>query len=173
MNKIAVLLLVPTLVVGGAVASTPVVLVDVDAADAPHLVAPVPVPVARAALALAPEEARWVEAPELARRLPGLERAVDALRGADDGVFVRVEDGDERVRVSKDGGLLRVRAVDGPATRVSVDVPFRLAEAVLRAYDRERAAFRSSGLIAALGTAPDGELVRVLDGEEEVGIRVW
>lgn len=173
MNKIALLVLVPALLVGGAVVNTSVLLVDVDAGDAPHLVVPVPLPVARAALALAPDEARWVEAPEVARHLPMLERVVGALGESPDGVLVEVEDDDERVEVAKHGDIVRVRASDGPGTSVDVDVPIRSARAVLRAYDRDRRSFRSSGLLAALGTVPDGELVHVLDGENEVELRMW
>lgn len=173
MNKLALLVLVPTLLVGGAVVNTSVLVVDVDAGDAPHLVVPVPLPVARAALALAPDQARWVQSPDLAGHLPRLERIVGALGESPDGVFVEVEDGDERVKISKDDGVLRVRASDGPETTVDVDVPVRLADAVLRAYDRDRRSFRSSGLLAALGTVPDGDFVRVLDGEDEVEIRMW
>lgn len=173
MNKLAVAVLVPALLVGGVAASTSVVLVDVDAADAPHMVVPVPVPVARAALAFAPDEAQWVDAPELAEHLPTVEKAVAALGEAPDGVLVEVEDGEDRVLISKEGDLLRVRAGDGPGTKVDVNVPIASASAALQAYDRGRRSFRVGGLLAALGTVPGGELVHVLDGRDEVEIRMW
>lgn len=173
MNKIAVAVLVPALLVGGAAMNTSVLVVDVDAEDAPRMVFPVPLPVARAALAFAPDEARWIEAPDLAEHLPRVRRAIAALGDAPDGVLVEVEDGEEHVRVSKQGDVLRVRVTDGPGTDVDVDVPIASAGAALGAYDRERGSFRAAGLLAALGSVPDGDLVRVLDDSDEVQVSMW
>lgn len=172
-RKLAAVALVPALLLGGAVANTSVLVVDVQTPDSPHLVIPVPLPLARAGLAFAPDEARRVELPGLAEHLPAARKAVAALRGAPDGVFVELHDRDEHVRITKEDDLLRVRVIDGARTKVDVRLPLAVAEEALRAYDAEGGSFDTSGLAAALGSAPGGELVHVLDGDDEVSIRMW
>jgi len=173
MNKLAAIALFPVLVVGGAVANTSVLMVDVDTAEGPDITVPVPLPMARAGLWFAPDEAKRVEALELAEHLPHARKAVAALRQAPDGVFVEVHDRDEHVKIVKEGESLRVRVIDGSRTSVDVRVPLAAAEKALDAYDREERTFDTSDLVAALGSAPRGELVHVLDGEDEVRIRMW
>lgn len=172
-RRLAAVAAVPALLLGGAVMNTSVVVVDVQTPDSPHLVIPVPLPLARAGLALAPERAKRVEAPELAEHLPAAKRAVQALREAPDGVFVEFHDRSEQVRITKEADLLRVRVVDGSGTNVDVSFPLAAAGEALRSYDREDRSFDTSGLVAALAAAPRGELVRVLDGDDEVSIRMW
>lgn len=172
-RKLAAVAIVPALLLGGAAVNTSVLVVDVQTPDSPHLVIPVPLPLARAGLALAPDEARRVEVPELAEHLPAAKKAVAALREASDGVFVEIRGRDEHVRIAKEDDLLRIRVIDGSKTKVDVSVPLAAAGEALLAYDREERSFDTSDLVAALGTAPSGELVRVLDGEDEVGIRLW
>lgn len=172
-RKLAAAAVVPALLMGGAVASTSIVTVDVDAADGPHLVVPVPLPLARAGLAFAPDDARRVEVPELAEHLPQVRRAVRTLRNAPDGVIVEVHGEGEHVIVAKEEDALRVQAVEGERTRADVRVPLRAADAVLRAYDPETRSFETPALVAALGAAPGGELVRVVDGDDEVSVRIW
>lgn len=173
MGKIAAVALLPAFLVGGAVMNSSVLLVDVQEPDAPHMVIPVPLSVVRAGLAFAPDEARRVRAPELAEHLPRLARLVDELRGAPDAVLVRVDDRDEHVDVSKEGDALRVRVVDGEHTAAKIDLPLRSVKALLEAYDAEDRAFRTPDLVSALRTVPRGEVLRVLDGETEVQVRMW
>lgn len=172
-RKLAAVAIVPALLLGGAVANTSVLVVDVQTPDSPNLVIPVPLPLARAGLAFAPDEARRVEVPELAVHLPAAKRAVASLREAPDGVLVEFHDRDEHVRITKEDDLLRVHVIDGPRTEVDVSFPLAAAEEALRAYDIEGRSFDTSDLVAALGTAPGGELVHVLDGDDEVSIRMW
>lgn len=171
-RKLAAVAVLPALLVGGAVANTSIVTVDVDTADGPHLALPVPLPLARAGLAFAPDEARRVEVPEVAEHVPQIRRVVEALRDAPDAVIVDVEDGEEHVSVAKEGDALRVHVVDGERTTADVRLPLGSADAVLRAYDAETRSFETSELVAAVGAAPAGELVRVVDGEDEVSVRI-
>ncbi len=171
-RKLAAIAVLPALLLGGAAVNTSVLMVDVDTADGPHIVLPVPLPLARAGLAFAPDEARRVEVPELAEHLPHARRVVETLRDAPDAVIVDVEDGEEHVSVVKEGDVLRVRVVDGERTTADVRLPLGSADAVLRAYDVETRSFETSELVAALGAAPGGDLVRVLDGADEVSVRI-
>lgn len=157
--------------VAGVMVHSGVMLVDVQEADGAHLVIPVPLAIARAGLAFAPNEAKYIHAPRVAEYLPHADRAVDALRDAPDGLLLEVEDGDAHVTIVKEGDVLRVRAIDGPGSSAEMTIPLRSAEAALRAYDRERGHFRTSKLVSALGAAPHGEIVNVVDGEDRVRIR--
>lgn len=172
-RKLAAVAVVPALLLGGAAMNTSVLVVDVQTADSPHLVLPVPMPLARAGLAFAPNEAKRVEVPELAEHLPGARKAVAALRQAPDGVFVEVRDGEEHVRITSEEDVLRVNVIDGSRTTVDLRLPLAAAEEALDAYDVGEGSFDTSELVAALGSGPGGELVHVLDGEDEVSIRLW
>ena len=173
MSKLAAIALFPVLVVGGAVVNTSVLMVDVDTPEGPDITVPVPLPMARAGLWFAPDEAKRVKAPELAEHLPHVMKAVAALRRAPDGVFVEVRDRDEHVEIVKEGDDLRVHVIDGSRTTVNVRFPLAAAQKALDAYDRDERTFDTSELVAALGSAPRGELVHVLDGEDEVRISMW
>ncbi len=172
-RKLAAVAVVPALLLGGAAMNTSVLVVDVQTPDSPHLVLPVPMPLARAGLAFAPDEAKRVQAPELADHLPEAKKAVAVLREAPDGVFVGVRDGDEHVKITKEDDILRVHVIDGSRTTVDVRFPLAAAAEALEAYDVEEGSFATSDLVAALGSGPGGELVHVLDGEDEVSIRMW
>lgn len=173
MSKLAAIALFPVLVVGGAVVNTSVLLVDVDTPEGPDVTVPVPLPVARAGLWFAPEQARRVKAPELAEHLPRVRKIVKALEDAPDGVFVEVRDRDEYVEIIKEDDDLRVHVIDGSRTTVDVRFPLAAAQKALDAYDRDERTFDTSELVAALGSAPRGELVHVLDGKDEVRISMW
>lgn len=174
MKKVAgVVLLLSVLLVGGCVATTSVMLVDVEEAGGPNLVLPVPLPVARAGLAFAPDEALRVGAPELGEHLDRAERIVEALREAPDGLFVEVDDRGEHVTVRKDGDALRIRVLEGRGTTVKVNLPLGSVRAALEAYDEDAGAFDAGELLAALGEGGDGELVHVRDEGTEVAVRMW
>lgn len=174
MRKAAVgALLLVSLAVGAAVLNTSVLLVDVEEAGGPDVVLPVPVPLARAGLALAPQSAARIEAPGLAGHLPRAGRILEALRDAPDGLFVEVDGPDEHVAVSKDGDVLRIRVTEGERTAAEVNLPLGSVEAALRTYDAADGSFRTAGLVAAIGEGEEGPLVHVRDGRSEVELRVW
>lgn len=156
--------------VGGVVVHSGVMLVDVQEANGPRLVIPVPLAAAHAGLLFAPHEARRIPAPDVADYLPHADRAVEALREASDGLLLEVTDRGEHVTIVKEGDLLRVRVVERGDVTAEVTVPLRSIEAVVRAYDVERGTFRTSKLVQALGAAPHGEIVHVVDGGDRVRI---
>lgn len=171
MGKVAGAALLSAALVAGAVAHAGVVVIDVQEADGSRVVVPVPLAVARAGVALAPEEVKRLDAPGFAPYPGDVDRAAEALIGAPDGTLVRVLDGDQRVTVTKEGDLVHVRVIEGEETAADVLVPLRSVEAAVRAYDARERHFRTSGLLAALRTAPRGDLVDVLEGEERIRIR--
>lgn len=172
-KKIALVALLPLMVAGWTLTQRSVVLVDVQEAGGHRIVVPVPLALAQGALVFAPEEARFLEAPEMGRYLPHAERVVDALRDAGDAVYVELTDEGEHVRVSREDDVLRVRVREGSETEVDVQLSFATARAVIRAYDRETGRFESSKLVSALRSMPRGQVVHALDGPDEVSIRMW
>lgn len=172
MGKVAAAILLPVFLVGGAVMNAGVMVVDVHDSDGTRIVVPVPVALAQAALIFAPDEARNIEAPEADEYLPYAQRFVEELREAPDGVYVEVDEDDEHVRVSKEGDVLRVRVISGSDESVDVNLPLSSARAMLESYDADTRTFRASGLVSALTAAPSGKLVHVLDGGDEVEIRM-
>jgi hypothetical protein len=172
-KKIALVALLPLMVAGWTLTQRSLVLVNVQEAGGHRIVVPVPLALAQGALIFAPDEARFLEAPEMDRYLPHAERVVDALRQAGDAVYVEVTDGDEHVRVSREDDVLRVRVREGSGTEVDAQLSFASARAVLRAYDRETGRFETSKLVSALQSMPRGEVVHVLDGSDQVSIRMW
>ena len=173
MLKLAVILGAPIAMLA-TVASLGVVVVDVreGGPDGHRIVVPVPLVFAQAAVALAP-----MAAPDNAMRVPheaaehmGLAReVVEALAAAPDGEFVRVEERDEQVVITKEGRTLKVR-VTGKNESVSVNVPLHLALAALPGSDGR---IRTTALAAALSGVRFTDLVDVKDGKDHVRVWVW
>lgn len=170
--KVAALTLLPVVLVGGAVLNSSIMLVTVHNDDV-RLSIPVPLALAQIAVAFAPDEVKRIEVPELAQYIPYLEDIVAALQEAPDAVFVEVEDGNDHVRVYKEGDLLKVTVRESTDKQVTVQIPFVSMMAVVHAYDMEGKFFRTSRLVGALRAAPSGDLVHVIDGDDEVRIRMW
>jgi len=173
MAKLAVILGVPIALLA-TVASLGVVIVDVreGGPSGSHIVVPVPLVFAQAALALAP-----AVAPEEKLRIPdealehmGLAREVlEALAAAPDGELVRVEERDELVVITKEGRSLRVH-VTSDKENVSVNVPLHLA---LQALPDEHGHIRTAALAGALSSVRFTDLVDVQDGKDHVRVYVW
>ena len=174
MVKLAVLMGAPIALLA-TVASLGVVVVDVREAgpNGHHVVVPVPLVLAQAALAIAP-----VVAPPEKLRIPegealehvGIARDVlDALAKAPDGELVRVEQRDELVVITKQGRSLHV-SVKGHGEDVSVNVPLHLA---LQALPDRHGRIHTGALAAALGAVRFTDLVNVTSGNEQMRIWVW
>ena len=174
MVKLAVLMGAPIALLA-TVASLGVVVVDVreGGPNGHHVVVPVPLVLAQAALAVAP-----VVAPPDKLRIPegealehvGIARDVlDALAKAPDGELVRVEQRDELVVITKQGRSLHV-SVKGHGEDVSVNVPLHLA---LQALPDRHGRIHTAALAAALGAVRFTDLVNVTSGNEQVRIWVW
>jgi hypothetical protein len=169
----AVLASIPV-ALGAVVAGTGVMVVDVKDADGTHIVVPVPLLLAETAARFAPTKAAEVsidrQLTRARRYLPVAEEVLAALAEGPDGELVRVDDGDEQVRVSKVGGVLQVR-VESPRENVAVNVPLDLARQVLReARDGHIAA---GDVVAALRHARLTRLADVRDGGDHVTITIW
>lgn len=174
MTKLAIVLGVPIAMLA-TVASLGVVVVDVKEGgpDGHHIVVPLPLVMAQAALALAPaldREDRLRLPDNEALRHVGLARdVIEALAAAPDGELVRVEERDELVVVAKRGRTLHVSVKNGHED-VSVNVPLHLA---LQALPDEHGRFRTAALASALGGVRFTDLVNVRNGNEQVRVWVW
>jgi hypothetical protein len=174
MTKLAIVLGVPIAMLA-TVASLGVVVVDVreGGPNGHHIVVPVPLVAAQAALAVAP-----AFAPQDKLRVPdtealkhiGIAREVlEALAAAPDGELVRVEERDELVVVAKQGRSLHV-TVKGSKEDVDVNVPLQL---VLQALPDEHGRIRMGALATSLGGVRFTDLVNVRDGDNQVRVWVW
>lgn len=168
-TAVVVLLSIPVFF-AGLLLSSSCVVVDVKQADGPRIIVPVPLFMARAALAFAPDEAKHVEVPELAEYSAIAERILEELHDAPDGVLVEVRDGGDHVLIEKVGGELEID-VDTPDEVVSVTVPFDVAIEILESCDGE--VLETSRVLSALSSASRTNLVHVKTVEEEVKVWVW
>jgi len=170
-TKLVAGLLIAPLVFVGLLATADYAVVDVreGGPDGMHLIVPVPLSIARMALTFAPDEAKYVEVPEIAQYLPYAERVIEELRGAPDGILVQVEERGESVRIEKVGEALDVH-VNEDGSVVDVTVPLDAVIDVLRAYDGR--GFDTRDVIRAVGRA-HGNVVHVKDGEDEVKVWIW
>jgi hypothetical protein len=137
--------------------------------DGMRLIIPVPLALARLAVSFAPEEAQYVAVPEISEYIPAIQRAVDELRAARDGVLVSVEERDETVLIRKVGDTLEIDVDDGDE-EVHVTVPLEAVNDMLEQYDGE--GFRTKDLIKSVGQMR-GKLVHVRGDDEEVKVWVW
>ena len=175
LTKLAALTILPTLLVGGVVMNASVMLVDVNEGHGGmHLVIPVPLSLAQMALAFAPDEAKRVAIPEEAGRFfPYLDRIVAELENAPNALLVEVVDGGDHVTIYKEDGVLRIEVDESGDAHVRVNVPLAAVRAIVAAYDADSGYLHTSRVVGALRSAPSGELVHVIDGDEEVLIRMW
>lgn len=93
-----------------------------------------------------------------------------AVRDAEDGVYVTVEDHHDNVRVAKEGKYLKIEVTEGrsdPET-VHVRIPIRVLDALVSGKDGELDVMAG---IRALGEEGEGEIVAV--SEEDAEVRVW
>jgi hypothetical protein len=174
MAKLAILLGVPVALLA-TIASLGVMVVDVreGGPGGHHIIVPVPLVLAQAALAVGPA---FVPDKDLrihdneALRHVGLAREVlEALAAAPDGELVRVEERDEQVVITKQGRALHVSVHDGHEN-VEVNVPLHLA---MQALPDAHGRVNTTALAAALGGVRFTDLVNVKDGKDEVRVWVW
>ena len=95
--------------------------------------------------------------------------ALEALRDAEDGEYITVEERGESVRISKEGKMLLVRVEDehGPET-VDIKVPVAVLDALV-AGDGDELDLLAA--IRALGEHGEGDLITVSEHGSEV--RIW
>ena len=131
-----------------------------------HIVVPLPLALARVALALAPREAQRVElAPEAAEQVAFALPILEKLRALPDFELVNVEDHDQQVSIRKVKDALAIDVHGSRSEDVHVSLPLSAARRALEGFDGH--AFDTTALVAALGSA-GGELVHVSDANAEV-----
>ena len=170
--KLGLIAAAPFVLTGMLFGATGVVLVDVKEGqpDGSHIVVPVPLLLAQAAMSFAPDEARYVSCPQFARYQKVALTVLEELEHAPDGVLVEARDGAESVTISKEGKVLRINVEDGGGESVEVNVPLKGARRAVEAYDGH--GFPTKAALRELRRAPRGTLVHVKDGRDEVTIRL-
>lgn len=170
MVKLLAVLSVPAALVAG-VASLGIVVVDVREGGpaGTHIVVPVPLVLAQAALTFVPEEKVRVKMDRAEKYLPLAREMVEALAQGPDGELVRVEEPGEEVVITKEGDTLHVRVHDKDDD-VTVNVPLRLA---LAAVPDAHGRIRMANLAGALGSTRFTDLVDVQSGRDHVKVSVW
>src|SRR6202035_1732310 len=154
---------------GAAQASDLWLHVNVREADGGRVNVNLPLSVVQAATALIPEDARHSGGHHGKMRIDGRDMSVADLRelwrsvkDAPDANFVTVDEKDGKVKVSKSGRYLLIRADDrhGKHSQVDVRVPVAVVEALLSGSGDE---FNVGAAIEALARQGEGELVTVND----------
>jgi len=171
MLKVAAVLAFPAALVA-SVASTSFMVIDVreGGPEGHRIVLPIPLFLVQAAASFVPTHETHIDVPELDEHLPTALRVIDALREAPDGELVRVEEADERVRISKVGDLLEIR-VRGDHETVDVNVPLDVIADIL--HDAQDGEIEAGDVVAALRGMSRTNLVEVHDGDEHVKVWIW
>jgi hypothetical protein len=173
MGKLAFILGVPVALLA-SVASLGIVVVDVNEGGprGHHVVVPLPLVLAQAAVAISPaiaDQKLQIPDPEALRGMKVARGVLEALAKGPDGELVRVEDHREQVVITKQGRTLHVH-VQNAKENVTVNVPLHLALSALPGEDGQ---IRMGSLAAALGGVRFTDLVEVRDGDDRVRIYVW
>jgi hypothetical protein len=163
---------VVTLAGAASLASMSYVVVDVkeQGPKGMHIMLPVPLIAAEAALALVPKHLGRVELDgDAARYLPIAREMAAELRNTPDAELVHVVDENEDVRISKLGDHLEVR-VDGRDEKLSVNLPLDAVDQILGSVHGGSLDVRE--VLSALRQVRNTDLVDVqtADGEH---VRVW
>jgi hypothetical protein len=161
-----------TLVGAATLASMSYVVVDVkeQGPKGLHLIVPVPLIAADAALAFAPKHAASVHlGGDVERYIPVAKEMAAELRTLPDAELVHVQEDGQDVRIAKAGDHLEIRVVSQDE-KVSVNVPLAALDQVLDSVHGR--SLDTHALLSALRRVSNTDLVDVqtADGEH---VRVW
>jgi hypothetical protein len=147
------------------------VIVDVrdGGPEGTRVIVPVPIVLAQIAAKFAPQEVRHLREPKLAEHMPLLRVVARELQHMGDAELVRVEEKDETVSILKSGGNLVIE-VAGPGEQVHVSFPVAALEQILENSDGD--CLHPAAVLGALREI-SGDLVHVVNGDDEVRISVW
>ncbi len=139
--------------------------------DGHHIWLPLPMGVARVALAFVPDDELACELPaELRKHRETLRTVVDNLASCGDTTLVSVRSPEANVRIATQGGKIRLD-VDAPDARVHGAFRIEALRHALERWDGKRMqASAALDLLAGLGR---GELLSVESDEADVSIRYW
>jgi hypothetical protein len=154
------------------VVGTGVLVVDVQESGprGHRIIVPVPLLVAQAAARFVPAAHKPLDVPQLKAHFREAERFAQALSDAPDGEYVRVEEREQTVAITKVRGTLQVR-VHGRDEEVAVDVPLAMVGELLRRCQSGSCA--PADLVAALREARLTNLADVRSRDAHVRVAVW
>jgi hypothetical protein len=170
--KMAILLTIPITILG-LLLNMSYLVVDVREGGPAghHFIVPVPLLLAQAALACAPDELSQAHGEEIERYLPAAQRMLAELAKVPDAELVRVEQRDQRVTVRKHGDQLRIDVQEHGAEEVHVVVPIGAVRDMLGSFRGSR--FDAVAAVGALKRVRNTDLVHVRDGQDEVKVWIW
>ena len=107
-----------------------------------------------------------IDGHELARQ--DIAKILEALRDAEDGLYVTVEDAGETVRIAKEGKHVTVRFEETPGEKGEVRVPVAVLDALVSGEDGEL------DLLAAVRALGEHEAETLVTVEEtDATVRIW
>jgi hypothetical protein len=168
----AITMAVPVALVALVASTASFAVVDVreSGPDGMHIIVPVPLALAQAAVGFAPADETRLEIPELGEYAPIARRILAELRNAPDGELVRVEERAETVVITKIGDEIKIK-VDNIGEHVSVNVPLESVLGILE--DAEDGELYAGDVIASLRGLSRTDLVEVENDGEHVKVWIW
>lgn len=154
------------------IAATGVAWVDVKEGgrDGHRIVVPVPLLLAETAASFIPQKDMKLELPpEAVAHLGAAREVLQALAESPDGEYVRVEQPNEHVLITKAGDVLKIEVRNGDDEEVTVNVPLKAVGEIIDRHGRISPA-RAVGL---LRHARFSTLVDVRNGDDHVKITVF
>jgi hypothetical protein len=145
--------------------------VKVEENDDTKVTVNLPMSVVGKALPMLPEEhfsAGHMHIDEMDMSIAEMRDLWQEVRNTPDATFVTVEEGNEKVKVWKEGDYLMVSVIEDGGENVEVRVPARVVDALLSGEGDE---LNLVGALEALVDEGEGQLVTVTGDDENV--RVW
>jgi len=97
-----------------------------------------------------------------------LRRMWNELRESGDAEYVNVEDGDENVRIYRQGDSVHIQVDDEGDEKVRMEVPFSVVDTLLEGEGNE---LNLSGALRKLADSNNGQIIQVTD--DDTTVRVW
>ena len=163
-----------TVALAGSALAGPWIHVEVLEKDGAEVRVNLPMSAVEVALQVAEDEAfeqGYITIDETDITVDELRAIWSELKDSGDGEYVRVMDGDEQVRVSREGDYIKVHVSDGAddyGETVNLEVPVSVIDALLSGSGDQ---LNIRAAIEELQKTTEGEVINIRDGEDQ--IRIW
>lgn len=163
-----------TVALAGSALAGPWIHVEVLEKDGAEVRVNLPMSAVEVALEVAEDEAfdqGYITIDETDITVEELRAIWQELRSSGDGEYVRVMDGDEHVRVFRQGDYIKVHVSDGDdelSEQVNLEVPVSVVDALLSGSGDQ---LNIRAAIEELQKTTQGEVINIRDGRDH--IRIW